>query len=183
MIVINIDDQHVTDVLRELQRRLDDMQAAMQEVGETLAASTKARFVTSTAPDGTPWARNSQVTYLRMIEGRAGTTLKKGANAGRVNAKGAALAVGKRPLIGETHRLSTEIAARASRDSVSIGSSLVYAATQQFGAAKGAFGTDSRRHPIPWGTIPARPFMGLSNADGDAVLAIVGAFLKGAFNA
>jgi len=39
------------------------------------------------------------------------------------------------------------------------------AATQQFGAAKGAFGRTKFNGPIPWGNIPARPFLGISEED------------------
>lgn len=183
MITITIDDQHVTDVLRELQRRLDDMQPAMQQVGDYLVGSAKARFATSTAPDGTPWARNSQVTYLRMIESRAGTALTRGRNAGRLSAKGIGAAIAKKPLIGDTHHLRDTLYPISGRDSVAVGSPEKYAAVQQFGEAQGAAGRDRRNHPIPWGTIPARPFMGLSAGDGDTVLMIVGAFLKNGLGA
>jgi len=42
---------------------------------------------------------------------------------------------------------------------------MVYAAVHQFGAAQGAFGNTSRGSPIPWGDIPARPYLGLSDDD------------------
>lgn len=40
-----------------------------------------------------------------------------------------------------------------------------YAPTHQFGAKKGAFGTNRRGGPIPWGDIPARPFFGVGPED------------------
>ena len=46
-----------------------------------------------------------------------------------------------------------------------VGSPSIYAGTHQFGAEKGAFGATSRGDPIPWGNIPARPFLGLSGDD------------------
>ena len=46
-----------------------------------------------------------------------------------------------------------------------VGYNLIYATTHQFGAEKGAFGTTSRGGPIPWGDIPARPFLGISDDD------------------
>jgi phage gpG-like protein len=199
---IQVDDRNVTDVLAELQRRLTNMTPAMKQIGDVLVASTKHRFATSTGPDGLPWAPNSMVTYLRMIDRRAGTTLKRGANTGRLNAKGVGVAAGKKPLIGETRRLSTEIYPQVDANSVEIGSSLVYAATQQFGAKMGAFGRysqvarwrkyekgDFRKHagtvkgfPIPWGDIPARPFIGLSTSDEESVLAIVTRYLQAGFD-
>lgn len=185
MITINIavDDKTVNQVIAELQRRLADMTPAMKQIGEALVSSTKRRFATSIGPDGTPWARNSQTTYLRMIEQRAGTTLKKGPDAGRLNAKGVGLAVGKKPLIGESKKLGTTIFPTVGPDSVMIGSPEIYAGVQQFGELKGAAGTDRRHHPIPWGTIPPRPFIGMSVADEDSVLSIVTRYLQNGFNA
>ena len=56
------------------------------------------------------------------------------------------------------------------RDFALVGTNLVYAATQQYGAKKGAFGSvktslpnRSFDVPIPWGDIPARPFLGVSS--------------------
>lgn len=196
MITIEVDDRHVLDVLSELIKRLGDLTPAMQTVGDYLVGSTKRRFAASIGPDGVRWAPNSEVTYLRMIERAHGVTLKSG----QINQKGAGMAMAKKPLIGETHRLSSEISAQADRDSVEVGSPMVYAAVQQFGAKMGEFGRysqvsryrkyengDFRKHagtvkgfPIPWGNIPARPFIGLSEVDADQVLAIVGEHLASA---
>lgn len=174
MITIEIDDRRVLDVLAELAARLDDLTPAMQSIGEYLVGSTKRRFATSIGPDGMHWAPNSQVTYLRMLERAHGVTLK----GGRINQKGANMAMAKKPLVGESHRLSSEISAQAGRYAVEVGSPMVYAAVQQFGTKKGAFGVGRGRRPIPWGDIPARPFIGLSEADADQVLKIVGEFLS-----
>lgn len=173
MITIEVDDRHVLDVLAKLLARLDDLTPVMQTIGEYLIGSTKRRFATSTGPSGVRWAPNSETTYLRMIEKAHGVTLKSG----QINQKGAGMAMAKKPLIGETHRLSSEISAQADRDSVEVGSPMVYAAVQQFGAAQGAFGRTRRNGPIPWGDILARPFLGLSDVDRDQVLTIVGEYL------
>ena len=57
------------------------------------------------------------------------------------------------------------------------GSPLVYAGTQQFGAEEGSFGSASGGRPIPWGDIPAREFLGLSDADGDEIEVILRDYL------
>lgn len=174
MITIELDDARVLDVLRSLLQRMTDMTPAMQDVGNYLVRSTKRRFGTSIGPDGQRWAPNSPITYLRMLEHSSGTTLKNG----KINKKGATLVMGKKPLIGETHRLSTEIYPIVRRTSVSIGSPLKYAATQQFGAAQGEFGKTRRGGPIPWGRIPPRPFMGLDATDQANVIDIVREYLE-----
>ena len=47
-----------------------------------------------------------------------------------------------------------------------VGSPMEYAAMQQFGGEKSEF-------PNLWGDIPARPFLGISDADEKAILKIV----------
>lgn len=70
MITIDIDDREVLSVLQELARRGANLRPAMLAIGEDLAESTRRRFETSTAPDGTPWADNSEVTYLMYLQGK-----------------------------------------------------------------------------------------------------------------
>ncbi|MHB8921670.1 MAG: phage virion morphogenesis protein [Halothiobacillus sp.] len=50
-------------------------------------------------------------------------------------------------------------------------------AFQQFGAAEGAFGETTTGHPIPWGDIPARPFIGLSDKDEAEILNIITSYM------
>lgn len=45
-------------------------------------------------------------------------------------------------------------------DFAEVGSGAIYAAVHQFGAKKGEFGNMKSGRPIPWGDIPARPFLG-----------------------
>ena len=58
-----------------------------------------------------------------------------------------------------------------------VGSGRVYAGTHQFGAKRGAFGRTAKGGPIPWGDIPARPFLGLSDADANEITALVAGYL------
>lgn len=139
MIEIKYDDRDAQAALARLAKQVGDLTPALRSVGEYLIRSTKQRFRSGTAPDGRHWAANSPVTLAR----------KKGT----------------RPLIGESRRLGNEIAYEVSAHELRLGSSLEYAAVQQLGARRGAFGKNKRNHPIPWGDIPARPFLGLSEAD------------------
>ena len=131
----------------KVRRRLDNLVRAgrdaaplMRDIGEHVLNATRDRFDSMTDPDGDPWAPLSDATKRR-----------KKRNADKILT-----------LDGD---LRGNLTYRADRDSVEIGSPSVYAGTHQFGAARGAFGTTSRGGPIPWGDIPARRFLGLSDAD------------------
>jgi len=154
MIKIEIDDRQVLDALRRLQEAGTDLRPAFQALGEYLVESTKRRFAEGRAPDGSPWVPNSPATLARKR--------------------------GSRPLIGESRRLGNEIHYRAGPTSLELGSSLEYAAVQQFGARKGQFGRNRRGSPIPWGDIPPRPFLGLSETDQATVLEIIQEHLEAA---
>jgi len=80
---------------------------------------------------------------------------------------------GNDPLIGETKGLSNDIAYALLNDSMMIGSNKEYAAVQQFGAKQHEFGK------APWGDIPARPFLGISDADRDAITELASLHLIG----
>jgi len=66
---------------------------------------------------------------------------------------------------------------------VRIGSPMIYAGVRQYGAKRGEFGmgvfkTRNGVFPIPWGDIPARPFLGFSDTDQAAILETMRAYLK-----
>ena len=169
MITLNLDDGPVIEALQGLFMRASDLRPALLEIGEDLAESTRRRFVTSTAPDGTPWAPNSPVTINRYL-GVFGGSYKKD---GSLSKKGEARKGHKKPLIGESKDLSTTIAYQLEGDrAVMIGSNKPYAAMQQFGGTKAQW-------PHLWGDIPARPYLGLSDADRRGVLEIVSSYLAG----
>jgi phage virion morphogenesis protein len=146
-----ITDDEITGALLRLSAALSDMTPVMQEIGEIMVDSTKQRFPQGIAPDGSRWAPKSQTTLNRY---GARTSNR----------------IDIRPLFGPSGALSSQIFYEAASDSVTWGSPMVYAAVQQFGAAQGAFGRTSRNGPIPWGNIPARPFLGVSAEDQTNIL-------------
>lgn len=169
---IQIDDQALREALGRLLGAVQDPRAALQDIGELMVARTKGRFATSTGPDGRRWEENADATLLRYLDARTGSYTKKG----RLSAKGARRLGSKRPLIGESKRLSREISYRVDGGELAIGSPLIYAATHQFGAAARSF-TGGR---APWGDIPARPFLGVSESEGREILDILREHLVGA---
>lgn len=145
MITIELNDEELLEGLARLTGLMSDLSPVMQELGELLMLSTKERFPKGVAPDGTPWAAKTAATIERYL-----------ARGDRADS---------RPLFGQSGALSQQIFYEAGTDQVEIGSNRIYAAVMQFGAAKGAFGYTSRGGAIPWGNIPARPFLGLSYED------------------
>lgn len=159
MITIEIKDDAIAEALARVAAALTDMRPVMDDMGEYLVRSTKQRFPESIAPDGTPWAPKSPAT-IEAYQRRGDP-------------------VSFRPLIGPTRALSTTISHEAGSDFVRWGSNRIQAAVMQFGAAEGAFGRMANGSPIPWGAIPARPFLGLSEQDRTAILDIVEEWLDG----
>jgi phage virion morphogenesis protein len=167
MITIQVDDKQVLDMLAELSRRMTNLKPAMKEIGEDIVASTKRRFADSVGPDGTPWEANSSVTVARYLGVFSGSHNKDGT----LSKRGEARSSDKKPLIGETKTLQSTINYQLDGTSgVHIGSPKVYAAMQQFGGTEAQF-------PHLWGTIPARPFLGVSDQDKVNILDILGSYI------
>lgn len=73
MIAIEIASDEITQALDKLSNSAAITHSILDQIGDFLLDTTKQRFATSTAPDGTPWASNSQVIilqYLRLKSGR-----------------------------------------------------------------------------------------------------------------
>lgn len=140
--------------LAELEANVTDWTPAMEQIGEYLVMSTKERFKAGESPEGAKWAPKSPTTLARYGARKSNR-------------------VDVRPLFGPSGALSSQIFHETAPTHVSVGSNLIYAAVHQFGAGKGAFGSMANGSPIPWGNIPARPFLGLSLEDETNILALV----------
>lgn len=161
MIEHKIDLSAAEALFAALDAALTDMTPVMDDLGELLTTSTKDRFPTGTAPDGTKWAPKSPTTLNRYGAKKSNR-------------------VDSRPLFGPTGLLSQQIFSESGATEVSWGSNLIYSAVMQFGAAKGAFGTMANGASIPWGNIPARPFIGVSATDEANIIATLENWLSGA---
>lgn len=176
MITIEIDDQQVRQAFTRLVASAKSPRPVLEQIGELLIDSTKQRFATSTAPDGSRWAQNADITLLRYL-GQFKSSFRK--KDGGLTQKGASRLGAKKPLIGETGRLSGQIFSKVEGAGVLlVGSTREYAAAQQFGMKKGFAGTNKRGSPIPWGNIPARPFLGISPKDQSMILDQISDYLS-----
>ncbi|TVO57537.1 phage virion morphogenesis protein [Denitromonas halophila] len=169
-VTIEINEGRVFDTLAELAQALRGPQPYLVEIGEMLVDTTKQRFADSAGPDGVRWVMNSRATIEAHLGRYRNTTRKDG----RINARGAAVVQGKRPLIGIVGALSTQIYYDVDGDSLRVGSPMAYAAMQHFGGRKSEFGH-------LWGDIPARPFLGISDSDEREIGDIVSRYLSRTF--
>lgn len=103
----------VTDALKRLDKAAANPRPAYLGIGESLTVSTKKRFETSTAPDGSRWVPNKPSTLKR----------KKG----------------NKPLIGKTSLLSQLIYFELDGNGLRVGSPMEYAAMQNNGGLKSQF--------------------------------------------
>ena len=162
MITLEINDGEIDAALNRLARAVTDMTPVMQDIGEELVASTRERFIAGVSPEGAAWAPKSQTTIDAYKRRRQ--------------------RVDPRPLWGPSGDLNSLFSAHANPDGVIWGTNVLYAAVMHFGAAKGALGRTSRGGPVPWGTIPARPFLGVSDEDRTGILAALDDWLTQAWD-
>lgn len=173
---IEVNNSAVLAAFNRLLQVGQDLNPIMRVIGEDVVERAKQRFETSTAPDGTPWAANSDTTLRALLHsksdsraafshldsrkvGSAFVEYKKGyfKKDGSLTKKSQNLLANKKPLIGESKDLSRQIHSAYGDNSVTVSASPVYAAMQQFGGKKSDF-------PHLWGDIPARPFLPITQA-------------------
>ena len=159
MICTEIDEAEALRQLDRLTAALSDLTPAMQDVGEFLLASTEERYDAGVSPDGTPFAPKSPATIERYRRGPDPVDI--------------------RPLF-KSGTMRRTLHYEADATGVEVGSNAIQAAVMQFGAEKGAFGSTEGGTPLPFGDIPVRPFIGLSDQDGTGIVAIVEEWLEGA---
>ena len=145
--IVHIHDAGVRSPLQDIARRVDNMQPVLQGIVERIVERAKHRFDTSTGPDGARWKPNSAAT-LDILAAHLGKSFRR--KDGGLNRKGAERIAGKKPLIGESGDLRRQIVELATRHTVTVKASPVYAAIHQFGGKAG------RGKKV---TIPARPFL------------------------
>ena len=143
-VTVTVDDTEVRAALAALAQRAGNPRPFLLAIGEDIMERAKRRFETSTDPAGRRWQPNARATIEAFVAGRGGFG-KRG-----INKKGQGLAMGKKPLIGETRSLSRQFHVAASGSAVTVGNSMAYAAIHQFGGKAG------RGRKV---TIPARPFL------------------------
>jgi len=186
VIRIDVVDTGVQAALRALQQRVGNLQPAMKEIGLALTESTRLRFKESKDPQGNPWKPLSKIT----LQNRAMRLMQRLHDKGKLRTKKGKVRlpvmrqiynIGKNgmPLL-DTGRLRNSITYNADKNSVSVGTNVVYAAIHQFGGetylnmrAMAKDGDQWHKGEAHTHRIPARPFLGLSASDRDEVIDIL----------
>lgn len=147
-IEIKYDGRAVRDALARLERAGQDLTPAMSEIAAALEDAAKQAFADEASPAGEPWADLSEATKAIRAKDR------------------------KWPgeILRDSAILFRSITRDHDRTSAVAGTNVVYAALHQFGAERGAFGRTRRGGPIPWGDVPARPFLGRSDRLDNVIL-------------
>jgi phage virion morphogenesis protein len=131
----------VQSLLRRMQENAGNVRPALTQIGRDFSDRIRQQFKQGISPYGERWAALSAVTQSR--------------NKGK--------RTGGKPLLDRGDLRKSISSYVNGNSSVSIGSGLKYAGLHQFGARQGQFGRTRRNGPIPWGNVPARPYMPIQN--------------------
>lgn len=154
MIEIDFTTRSIATALSRAATELGDLSELMDLLGMEMVFRTGQNFRDGTAPDGTPWAPRSATTLAAYGRAKPPKVPKGG------------------PLVLHGF-LSQSISHEQAPAHVDWGSNALQAAVMQFGASQGQFGArigkdkNGRDHfmTIPWGDIPARPYLGVGPDD------------------
>lgn len=144
---LEFDNSQVLTAVRGALAELADPRPMLLDIGEALVNSTRDRFSAQRGPDGQTW-KSLSPRYLATKSPNPGKILQRRGD------------------------LVRQIFPQVEGATLLVGTDRVYGAVHQFGALKGAFGKTRRGAPIPWGDIPARPFLGISDDDAEEIIAI-----------
>lgn len=173
MLNFNIRSDVVINVLDRTEATLENPNAMYQDMGEYLVPAIQDRFKTSTAPDGSKWQPNSEMTYLNIL-GKQHTNKD-----GTLNRKGINRVMSKRVLVGDG-TLMNSVHYQVSGNLLLVGSNLIYAAIHQFGGTI----KPKNKKSLSWKigdvsifakkvVIPKREWLGISIADEVELMNIV----------
>ena len=129
-IKIEYDDREMVEGLNRLAQAGRDLKPVMGEIAAALEAGAQQSFRDEQSPDGKDWDKPSEET---------------------TQPRRAARRTWPGMILQEEGRLVGSLTSRYDGRSAEAGTNLVYAATHQFGAEQGEFGTTARGGPIPWG--------------------------------
>lgn len=154
---IEIDDRDAKAGLRLIAEAGGDLAPALRSIGAAIVKNTQLRFEAETSPSGVPWKKS------RRAASQGGKTLQ------------------------DSRRLYASLTSRVvGAGTLEVGTNVAYAAVHQFGATIRPKTKKRLKFRIPGGgfrtaagvTIPARPFLGFTQADREDVSDILARHLR-----
>lgn len=156
---IEIDDEQALRAFQRAAAAGRDLSPLMRDIAGVIEDAIERAFQTQSDPEtGEPWAPLAESTKKK----RSGS---------------APFAI-----LQDSSSLVQSIGSESSATEAAAGVAEIYGVTHQFGAEKGEFGATRRGQPIPFGDIPARPFLGLSAEDENEILDLVSTYLSDNFS-
>lgn len=153
---IEVDKQDVLYALQQAQLYVRDLTPLMKEIEGILVDAAQRAFKEEQDPEtGVPWAALSPVTIARR--GSGATKLQ------------------------DTSNLVQSISSNHDATSATVGVSEKYGITHQLGTKKGEYLKATDGGPVPWGDIPARPFLGIGKSDQNEILDAVSRYISISF--
>lgn len=172
LVSVRLDDQDLREFVAVTLDRIEDREALHRDLGEHLLISVEDRFETETDPDGEKWEPLSPATiasaFRRRHRGKKATKRAKGG--GRTETAAARRFAERKKILFLEGALRGGITYRATEDELQVGSVLKYARIHQLGGEAGRKGSRV--------TIPARRYLGLSEADRRAFAEILTRHLR-----
>jgi len=176
---VQINEKDLETKLSRIMARARDMRPAMKDIGEYMLGVTDERFSAEEDPSGRPWQPHSPLTLMIAY---GWTRRKKDGSTSRrkLYTQKGGLTSGferyamNRKILTLSSRLRKSIHYQATEDSVVIGTDAVYAAIHQFGGKAG------RGRKV---SIPARPYLGISDADRSEAVRIIKEHLRSMIDA
>lgn len=156
-ITVTIEDARVRRAFARLARTMENTRPVMERIGTGLVASVERRFVSQTDPDGNAWA-----------------ALNPGYASDKRNSR----------ILTESGRLRGSINKNVGSDQVRVGTNTPYAAIHQFGGTITPKSASHLMFRIGGGfakvtsvTLPARPYLGISEEDHRMIGEVVEGFV------
>ena len=147
----------VQQVLNQLWQRTQDLSDPMAQIAAIMADASERAFASEADPEtGTPWPALKPQTQQRREQDN--------------HWPGSILQV--------TGSLAASIDADSGPDFAIIGTNKVYAPTLFFGATQGEYGQTDTGHPLPWGSITPRRFIGVNAEDEAQMLEVLAQALQ-----
>lgn len=159
---VEVNDKALRAAVDRLTARAGAMGRILPAIGNILVANAQLTFRESRDPWGVAWAPLTATTlYQRAARRTGGKPYKRD---GTLKKSAAAIFATAKPLL-DTGRLRNSVTFRIDGSTVIVGTNVIYAGTQQFGAKKRSY-----KGRAPWGDVPARRFLPIRTRGGNVDL-------------